>query len=163
MRLLGIFLLSLTPFLLGLEYRIGLKKRRDFLRLFKEFIIFVKEQIRFCGREREEIFTLALNDPRFNTSFIKRLDIALKNGENITKIFDDNIDIRLKPKEIYEINAFITDLGKSDTEGQIAHCDYYISVFEQGEKKFSEAYSAKSKLSLGLSLSLEAAMFIIMI
>lgn len=163
MRMLGIVFLSLTPFLLGLDYRSSLKKREAFLRLFKEFIIFVKEQIRFCGRERNEIFALALSDPKFNTPIFKRIEIALKNGENLTKIFENFNDIRLKTKEIYEINAFITDLGKSDIEGQLSHCDYYISVFGQIEQKFSEAYPAKSKLSLGLSLSLTAAMFIIMI
>jgi len=163
MKVLGILFLSLAPVLLGLDYRNILKKRKDFFCIFKEYVIFVKEQIRFCGRERNEIFALALNDPRFNSPIFKKIENSIKYGENLTKILDECIDIRLKNAEIYEINSFVSGLGKSDTEGQLSHCDYYISVFDEIAKKTGDTYSAKSKLSLGLSLSLAAVMFIIMV
>lgn len=163
MRILGIVFLSLTPFLFGLDYRSSLKKRKRFFTLFKEFIVFVREQIRFCGREIDEIFALLLSDPRFNLPIFKDMERCFKNGENTTKMLESRNDIRLKTKEINEINSFISQLGKSDTEGEINHCDYYFSVFEQIEGKLSEAYSVKVRLAVSLSLSLAAVMFIIMI
>lgn len=163
MRTLGILLLSLTPLLFGLEYKTNLRKYINFITIFKEFVIFAKEQIRFTGRERDEIFALATMDPRFNTAFFKSIEKSLKHGDSIEKIIKNNNDIRLKNKDIQNITAFISGLGKSDTEGEIAHCDYYISLFENDEKKLSSIGSQKSKLTLGLSLSLSAAMFIIMI
>lgn len=163
MRTVGIIFLSLTPLLLGLDYRSTLKKRKDFILIFKEFIIFVKEQIRFCGRERDEILSLALRDPRFNIPIFKRMEKALKDGENIAKIFENNNDIRIKSQEITQVSTFISELGKSDYEGQMSHCDYYISVFDKLGQKLSDSYSARSRLALGLTLSLGAVMFIIMI
>lgn len=163
MRTLGILLLSLTPLLFGLEYKTNLRKYINFVTIFKEFVIFAKEQIRFTGRERDEIFALATMDPRFNTAFFKSIEKSLKHGDSIEKIIKNNNDIRLKNKDIQNITAFISGLGKSDTEGEITHCDYYISLFENDEKKLSSIGSQKSKLTLGLSLSLSAAMFIIMI
>ena len=47
MRLLGVLLLSLTPFLLGIDYRNSLKKRRDLFLKLNAFVLFIKEQIRF--------------------------------------------------------------------------------------------------------------------
>ena len=163
MRTLGILLLSLTPLLFGLEYKTNLRKYINFITIFKEFVIFAKEQIRFTGRERDEIFALATMDPRFNTAFFKSIEKALKHGDSIEKIIKNSNDIRLKNKDIQNITAFISGLGKSDTEGEIAHCDYYISLFENDEKRLASIGSQKSKLTLGLALSLSAAMFIIMI
>lgn len=163
MRILGILLLSLTPVWFGLDYRNSLKKRVNLFLNLKSFVIFVKEQIRFCGRERDEIFALSDNSLEFNNSFLKAVKNSLKNGEDLTKTLENYNDIRLKFKEIVEISAFFTELGKSDTEGQINHCDYYINSFEQNGRKLSDAYVTKSRLITGLSLSLSAAMFIIMI
>ncbi len=163
MRIVGILLLSFTPLLFGLDYRSSLKKRRDLFLNLKDFVVFVKEQIRFCGRERNEIFALSDINPKFNDSFFKTLKKSIKNGENLTKILESYNDIRLKSKEIAYICAFFTELGKTDTEGQINHCDYYINLFSKIGENLSNSYITKSRLSLGLSISLMAAMFIIMI
>jgi hypothetical protein len=163
MRALGILLLSLTPFLFGLDYSNTLKKQKDFLLTFKEFVLFVKDQIRFSGRERNEIITLALNDVRFNTPIFKNIESAFKTGENLTKIISNNNYIRLNSKEIYEIEAFALGLGKNDTEGQLNHCDYYFSVFDTLVKKKNDDVLVKSRLCIGLTLSLSALIFIIMI
>lgn len=163
MRTLGIVFLSLTPLFFGLDYGKTLKLRRDFFYNFKEFIIFVKEQIRFSCRERDEIFAIALNDSRFNSNIYSNIKKALKNGESITKIFKYDKDIRFNNQEISEIEAFFNGLGNNDAEGQISHCNYYLSVFEQITAKATETCSVKSRLSLGLCLSLASVMFIIMI
>lgn len=163
MKTLGILLLSLTPLLFGLEYKMNLTKYANFISTFKEFVIFTKEQIRFVGRERDEIFALATVDPRFSSPIFKNIEKSLKHGKNIEKIFKEYNDIRLKSKDIQNINSFISGLGNSDTEGELTHCDYYISLFEKEEKKLSSLNSAKGKLTVGLSFSLSAVMFIIMI
>ena len=163
MRIVGILILSLTPLLFGLDYRSTIKKRRDLFLNLKDFVVFVKEQIRFCGRERNEILALSDINPKFNDSFFIVLKKSIKNGENLTKILENYNDIRLKHKETVEINAFFAELGKTDTEGQINHCDYYINLFSQMGEKLNNSYTTKSRLSLGLSISLMAAMFIIMI
>ncbi len=163
MRTVGIIFLSLTPFIIGLDYAKSLKIRRDFFATFKEFVMFVKDQIRFSNRERDEIFSLALMDPRFNTSFFKGLQKTFKTEENATKISNYINDIRLNAKELCVVESFVFGLGKNDLEGQLNHCDYYFSAFEQMANNSAEAYSVKSRLSLGLTLSLALIMFIIMI
>lgn len=163
MRTLGIIFLSFTPFLFGLDYSKSLKKRRSFLITFKEFIIFIRGQIRFSGRERNEIITLALADPRFSSPFFNSLETALKSEESITKIIKTSNYIRLNPQEIQEIDSFVSGLGKNDTEGQLNHCDYYLSVFETLIKNLNDEFPVKSRLSVSLSLSLSAVMFILMI
>ena len=71
MRTLGILLLSLTPLLLGLDYSLTLKKQGKFITCFKEFLIFVREQIRFSGREVDEIFALAFKNPEFKNLILE--------------------------------------------------------------------------------------------
>lgn len=163
MRLMGILLLSLTPFWFGLDYVNSLKKRRDLFFSLKSFAIFTREQIRFCLRERDEIFALSDNNLQFSNDFFSIVKNGLKKGENLAKIIKEHNYIRLKPKEIIEIAAFFTELGKSDIEGEINHCDYYINLFGNIGENLSDTFTAKSRLSLSLSLSLMATMFIIMI
>ena len=163
MRTAGILLISLIPVLLGAEYKSLIKKRKDFFITFRDFIIFINEQIRFFSRERDDIFTLALNDARFNSNEFKVIKTALENGQDIVKILKTNIDIRLNSEEIKLIDAFIFNIGKSDTQGQISHCDFYLTQFENLVQKSEAAYMVKSKLTLSLSLSLAAVLFILMI
>ncbi len=163
MRVVGIVFLSLTPLLFGLDYSKLLKKRLEFFSTFKEFILFVKEQIRFSGRERDEIFTLALADPRFDVPLFENIKKSLNGEETLAKTIEKHNDIRLNNKEIQQISAFISGLGSNDTEGQLNHCDYYFLVFGQLAEKSNEIYLSKSRLSVGLALSLSSVMFIIMI
>lgn len=163
MRTAGVLLISLIPVLLGAEYKSLIKRRKEFFATFREFITFVKEQIRFFARERDEIFTLALNDARFNENAFSIVLKCFKNGQDLKKILKYNIDIRLNQDEINLIDAFIFNIGKSDTEGQLNHCDFYIAQFDGILKKHEAAYTVKSRLSGGLSASLAAVLFILMI
>lgn len=163
MRILGIVALSLTPLLFGLDYKFSLKKRRDFLKLFNEFIIFTKEQIRFNGRERDEILHLATSIPKFNSSLFKRIEKCVVYGEDLTKSIKSYNDIRLNLEEIMLVTDFISGLGKSDVDGEISHCDYYINLFNDAVKKSITSNNINGKLSIGLSASLSAVMFILMI
>ena len=81
----------------------------------------------------------------------------------MAKTIEKYNDIRLSNKEIQQISAFISGLGSNDTEGQLNHCDYYFLVFGQLAEKSNEIYLSKSRLSVGLALSLSSVMFIIMI
>ena len=163
MRTLGILFLSLTPFLFALDYKANLKNQSDFILCFKEFIVFTKEQIRFSLREVNEIFALAYQNPEFKRYIFKNGKISFDNTENIAKSIESANDIRLKPIIRTHINTFFKGLGTTDTEGQINHCNYYISAFTIFGKKAQEDASQKGRLALALSLSLSLAMFIIMI
>ena len=88
MRTAGVLLISLIPVLLGAEYKSLIKRRKDFFATFREFIIFVKEQIRFFARERDEIFTLATYDARFNSEIFITIKKGLENGHDIKKILN---------------------------------------------------------------------------
>lgn len=163
MRIAGILLISLTPVIFGLEYSYQLKNKRNFLSVFVKFIIFVKEQIRFSGREREEIFLLALREPEFATPFYESLYNCVKNGGNLEKIFNDNIGIRLKKQDISLICSFISGIGQNDVAGQMTHCDYYKEQTDKLLKQSETAYSVQSRLAIGLSLSAAATLFILLI
>ncbi len=163
MRGVGIFLLSLTPVLFAVEYLFTYKKRVDFLNIFEEFICFVKEQIRFCSREKDEIFSLATKDPRFAVPIFEKLKVALEDEKKLLKIFKCDMDIRLNKKEQELCFSFLTNLGKSDTEGQINHCDFYKLQFEKICKTENSLYKTKIKLWISLSFALSAVIFILMI
>jgi hypothetical protein len=78
MRTIGILLLSLTPFWFGLDYRNTLKKQKDLFLNLRDFVIFTKEQIRFCLRERDEIFALSDTYPEFCGDFLYSIKKSLK-------------------------------------------------------------------------------------
>lgn len=163
MRTAGVLLISLIPILLGAEYKSLIKKRRDFFAAFRDFIVFVKEQIRFFARERDEIFALALYDARFNSNIFIAIKNAIENGQNLKKILKSNIDIRLTEEEIKLVDDFVFNIGKSDTEGQINHCNFYLTQFDGVLQKSEAAYTVKSRLTSGLSASLAAVLFILII
>lgn len=163
MRTFGILLLSLTPFLLGLDYRATLKRKSKFITCFKEFVIFTREQIRFSCREVDEIFSLAFVNPHFKKHIFCGGKFSFNGEENLAKRIEKHNDIRLNSDEVNKITSFFNGLGATDTEGQINHCDYFISLFEGVEKKVAESLKNGGRLSVGLSLSLSFALFIIMI
>ena len=163
MRSVGIFLLSLTPVLFSVDYLFTYKKRVDFLNIFEEFICFVKEQIRFCSREKDEIFALATKDPRFRAPLFEKFTTAIEDENTLAKIFKNSIDIRLNKKEQELCFSFLWNLGKSDTEGQITHCDFYKLQFEKICESENVLYKTKIRLWLSLSSALSAVIFILMI
>ncbi len=163
MRTVGILLLSMMPIIIGADIYISVKKRRDFLITFTRFILFVKNEIRFACRERNEIFLIALRDPEFATPIFEELYNSLKYGKKLENIFIYNKDIRLNPREARAICAFISGLGKNDVTGQLAHCDFYAEQLGKIANEAETAAKTKCRLTVGLSLAAAAALFIIMI
>lgn len=163
MRTVGVILLSLLPVLWGIDYNSAQKKRVAFLENFILFIVFVREQIRFSGRELLEIFSLALREPSFANPVYEKLFLGMKQGKDLRKIIKDDSGIRLNDAETTAVCAFLDGLGKNDVEGQKAHADYYKEHISGLAKKLQGEVLVKTRLITSLTVSLAAALFVLMI
>lgn len=163
MRTVGILILSSMPLVIGIDIFVSIKKRRDFLFTFLKFIMYVKNEIRFACRERDEIIMLALRDPEFTSVIFEDIFKSLKYGKKLENIFIYNNNIRLNLRETKAVCSFIYGIGKSDVSGQLAHCDFYAEQLGALAKEADDKGKTKCKLALGLSISLSVALFIIMI
>lgn len=163
MRILGILILSALPVLWGIDYNASQKKRVDFLESFVSFVIYVREQIRFSGREISEIFSMALRDPCFAKPIYEQLFLSIKNDDNLEKMFINNKNIRLKKHEISAVCGFLSGLGKNDVSGQTAHADYYKLKLEDMASSVKSELAVKGRLAISLSVAGAAALFVLMI
>ena len=163
MRILGTLILSALPVLWGIDYYAAQRKRADFLESFVEFVIYVREQIRFSGREISEIFSIALREPRFARPIYEELFLAIKNKDSLEKIFKNNKDLLLKKHEISTVCGFLDGLGKNDVLGQIAHADYYKTRLEETAATTKKELASKGRLIISLSILAAAALFVLMI
>ena len=165
MRLFGVFMIAFIPLLYGLDMYSALKKREKNINDFLKFIKFTKEEIRFSSREIDEIVSLAIHKFGYKGEILHQFEIYNHNrgyyklSENLKKLTRTGF----KDSDLNAISEFYTGLGINDVKGQISHCDYYISIFENRLKEAENSKKVKGKLCISLSVSLALALFIVMV
>ena len=158
-------MIAFIPLLYGLDMYSALKKREKNITDFLKFIKFTKEEIRFSSREIDEIVSLAIHKFGYKGEILRQFEIYNHNrgyyklNENLKKLTRTG----LKDGDLNAISEFYTGLGINDVKGQISHCDYYISIFENRLKDAENSKKVKGKLCISLSVSLALALFIVMV
>lgn len=165
MKIVGVLLLSSIPVFLGIGQYIHLNRRTALLGDITQIIMTVKERIRFSKTELDKLFTFLLSQAGFSKDSKLLLNKVIKkrNYIDILEAIKEITPSLLKEDELLLLSEFFGALGKSDIKGQIELCDFYFAEFQRIKTREDGVKSEKSRLSLGLSLSLGAGIFIVLI
>ena len=163
MRVVGVLFLSLLPVLWGGDLYRTMHRRAHTLSDFTRFILFVREKIRYSARELDEIFSLALRQPPFAAPLYETLAHSRGKAEHLTERLLSVRGTGLKREDARLITEFYDGLGRDDTKGQLAHCDYYRERLERQADEARRCLKQKGRLTVSLALSGAAALFILMI
>lgn len=165
MRILGTVIICAAIFIYGMCASARFKNRRKSLEAAKELIGFIKTEIRFSGREYDDIIACAKISGRFERlTFLKSfstVENARCFAEKIKLAIEKDNGSFLKPSDKETLKEFFCFVGTTDKEGQINNC---LLCEEKLENSLSLARSDEQKnekLYRILFASLSAAVFIL--
>ena len=142
MRVLGVVLLSLAISSFGLLKAVSLGDRAEQIELSVRLVRDVREQIRISKRDAGQILTLM----RERYGKVRWLKGDSRDGD------------------VSAVGAgFISGLGRSDTDGQLSHCDIYIADFSRMLAEAKRDKSEKSRLYTALGAAAGLAVLILLI
>ena len=147
LKIIGIVLLFLAPVSLGAysSFKTGAEVRQ--LGQILDFMYYIKKQIEFFNTPINTIYdSYCPADDEFS-AFILSIsangwNYALKNTESVF-VSDKTTDL---------LEAYGSNLGKSNKDDQIKHCDYYINLLEKEFEQLSKKAPEKKKVSLALGV-----------
>lgn len=158
-RLLGVLLIALSSIFTGAVYINGIAEEKKRLSALHLLMKTIRARIA-CFSEPlnkiyEDFYDEALDTCGF-LSVLKEKGLAFALKEKEASLF--------LPKEATEqLCGFASLLGKSFTEDQLKHCDYYLERFEDTLARLEEEYPRKRKLAKTLSLSLGLLAFLLLL
>lgn len=144
-KLIGCLLVVCTGTMIGFVLSGRLYKRRDFLKSFTEFISLLATNLRYSG---DDIFTLV-------NSCAENSNLNLLHFSECDRPFDElwldkvkqiSAEIPLLKSDISMLKDFGSQLGKTDTEGQLKHLELYEVSFSKQLSSARDAITKKSKL-----------------
>lgn len=165
MRGLGILCISLIPMILGIWQYFIINRRSNTLQEIEQLILLIKEQMRFSLKEIDSLLNFAHKQPNF-TPPIKEIISAVKGKTDHSEILNSILSVKgsgITKSEAELLADFFTGLGKSDIKGQLEHCDYYLEQFDFLNQRMQQNLNEKSRLWLGLSISVSLAVFVLLI
>lgn len=165
MRGIGVALISFIPLAVGLMQYNFINQRYKTVCEFEQLILVIKEQMRFSLKEIDALLNFAQNQPQFSKP-IKDIILAVKGKNNHEEIINGLQSItsaKIGKNEYVLMADFFAGLGQSDIKGQVEHCEYYREQFERLCDKLYREQGEKSRLWLGLSISLSLAVFVLII
>lgn len=165
MKIVGVFLVSSIPVFWGIGQYIYLNRRTALLSEIVQIIMTVKERIRFSKTELDKLFSFLLTQSGFSKDSRLLINKIVKKRSyaDILEAFKEITPGLLKEDELSLLAEFFSHLGKSDIKGQIELCEFYFEEFQRIKAREDGVKTEKSRLNLGLSLSLGAGIFIILI
>jgi hypothetical protein len=165
MKIVGVLLLSSIPVFWGIGQNIYLNRRTTLLSDIMQIIMTTKEMIRFSKIEIDKLFSFLLSQSGFSRDSKFLIDKVMKKRDykDIFKSLKEITPNLLKDNEVLLLAEFFSYLGKSDVKGQMELCDFYFTEFQRIKIREDGVKIEKSRLKLGLSLSLGAGIFIILI
>lgn len=150
LKLIGLFLISVTGGLVGIKASLLLKSRVEFLEKYITLMYETKTRIRLSACDIRELFK---NDSGFEpinfltsefTRNIKKDSTAKIAWE--TAVASAFKKYKLPKIDIELISEFGTDFGQNDIDGEINHIDLHIALVEDRLEKARTELSQKGKL-----------------
>ncbi len=144
-KLIGCLLVVCTGTMIGFVLSAKLYKRRDFLKSFTEFISLLATNLRYSS---DDIFTLV-------NSSAENSNLDLLHFSECNRPFDElwldkvkqiSFEIPLSKSDVSMLKDFGSQLGKTDTEGQLKHLELYEVSFSKQLASARDAITKKSKL-----------------
>ncbi len=165
MRILGTVIICTAILIYGMCASAKFKNRRKRLETAKELIGFIKTEIRFSGREYDDIVSLAGKSGRFERlTFLKNFSSVKKArcfAEKINLAVEMDNSSFLKPSDKETLKEFFCFAGTTDKEGQINNCLLCEEKLENSLCRARIDEQKNEKLYRILFASLAAAVFIL--
>lgn len=159
-------MIALAVIFIGFAISKRLINRLIFLKSFLCFVERIKTQIRFNSADLYNLLNADMQHRELNEFLKKCRDNMQKNSfYNSWSIAINCIPktVGLTRDDIEIMRGFATVLGTTDIDGQLAHCELYISLIKQKIVKVKEEKEQKVKLYRSLGLSVGACVFILVI
>lgn len=147
LKLTGALILSVTGFFAGCSMSKKLYTRRDFLKSFIVFLSALATNIRYNS---SDIYTLTRLSAHSSGLEIMSLD-DLEDGSPFEEQWEHRVAVACSKKQLSKVDRelmleFGSQLGKTDTQGQLSHLELYKTVFAKQLSSAEEEISKKSKL-----------------
>lgn len=142
MKCIGIVLINLSTFYLGISYANKLKMKLIISSELIQMCDLLKIEIGYMENDTKEIITkLSKENSLSNLIFLKNLEF-----ENI------NIKTQLNENDNEKLNLLFKNLGGLDIASTIALIDGFRQSIIQSNKKYKENYETHAKLYIALGL-----------
>lgn len=127
--------------------------RVETLETFLKVIRLMETEMRFHALPLKQIIDKHCGD----MELLWQCQLALKIGKSFDEAWKSGViagtkGMGLKPKDKHLIERFGTELGNSDIEGQIAHCEVTTKLLEEQIEQARDEKKKKSKLFSMLGL-----------
>ncbi|WP_106764799.1 stage III sporulation protein AB [Pseudoruminococcus massiliensis] len=150
LKLIGLFLISVTGGLAGINASLRLKSRTEFLEKYISLLSETKTRIRLSACDIRELFK---NDSGYEPLDFMTAEFTrnIKNKSNAKISWERAVNsafrkYRLSKADKELISDFGTDFGKRDIDGEISHIDLNIALIEDRLEKARTELTQKGKL-----------------
>ena len=159
-RFAGIALIALTPVLASFALMRRLKTRRRQLNALLKMVSRMKAMIRYQALPVADLIRHAAGGEDLEClSFLRP---APNEEENAAEVIINRLSGCLYPDDLPLAQEFFAGLGRTDVEGQTAHCELYETLLREQYDKTAEMVKEKGKLYYSLG-GLGAAMCVILL
>ena len=140
-KLIGLFLISVTGGLAGINASLRLKSRTEFLEKYISLLSETKTRIRLSACDIRELFK---NDSGYEpldfmtAEFIRNI----KNKSHVKIAWERAVNSAFRQYRL----SFGTDFGQRDIDGEISHIDLNIALIEDRLEKARTELTQKGKL-----------------
>lgn len=166
MKMLGFVLVIACTSAIGLYAAYRLKLRVKFLEEFIYFISSMETQIRYNAGDLSSLIDGDYG--RMVSQLLENCRTYLNEGQNFKDAWIDAVDnlpkeYCLSDNEKEMVRDFGTGLGTTDTQGQLAHCELYLTAFKNKLESARCDHKEKGRIYtvLGTSLGVCVALLIL--
>ncbi len=169
MKGIGLLLLVVSGAALGGYAAAGLNRRASALEKVQRLIARIASQLRYTADPVGDLLLTAAGSAELEgLSFLKRAAQLWQDSRDFhaawrTAIEQTGKDNRLTPSDLDLLLHFGEELGRSDVEGQLAHCRLYEERFAEHWREARQAAETKGRLYLTLGLTGGAALALLLL
>lgn len=169
LKMVGLLLIVLTGVCAGLYSSTELSRRASSLERIGRLIEYIETQIRYTAAPVKEIIAKTASVEEFGAlSFLQTACAGVQNGERPDTAWrgavqseGENCGFNATDREL--LFDFGAELGKSDVEGQLSHCESFHRLFEDRLQSARSDVRIKGKLyvTLGVTAGLGVALLLL--
>lgn len=158
MRVCGVLIIGFCVSLIGFYITSRLISKSNQLRKIIRFIDFFEQKIKYSKETVKSIIDLFVKDKDF--SFLLS-ESKVYDVDYFERICFDNNALYIDDEEKNLLYVFLCGLGKTNLDGQIAHCEIYKANFESALEKYEQ--ENRNKIKLYPSLFILIGMLVVLI
>lgn len=152
MKIIGLMLLFSGCCVVGFQFAQRLGDRVKVLKMYQEILIYIREEIRYAHMELDRIILNIKNrSGLYAVPAVKRMIESVACTGGFSQAWEKTLDDKeiggvLEKEDLNVLRNFSLTLGQSDTEGQLAHCERYLSQLKRLENAAENERETKGKL-----------------